>query len=122
MNKNKLLVGIIIIVIAILTAGALWYLSQPEETVASLDGFAKCLAEKKVTMYGAAWCPHCQNEKKAFGSSFKYVPYVECPAEPQRCVAAGIDGYPTWILGDGQKLVGEQGLQKLSAESGCALP
>lgn len=89
--------------------------------VGSLDAFAQCLASKKITMYGAASCSHCQNEKKAFGKSFKYVPYVECPADPQRCAAAGIDGYPTWILGDGKKLVGEQGLEKLSQESGCSL-
>lgn len=30
--------------------------------------------------------------------------------------------YPTWIFQDGKKLVGEQGLRKLSQESGCALP
>lgn len=98
-------------------------MSQSKDTAAAkYDAFAQCLAGKKVTMYGAASCSHCQNEKKAFGSSFKYVSYVECPDEPQRCVAAGIEGFPTWILGDGKKLAGEQGLQMLSAESGCALP
>ena len=29
-------------------------------------------------MYGAYWCPHCQAQKKVFGESFQYVPYVEC--------------------------------------------
>ncbi len=73
-------------------------------------------------MYGAEWCAHCQNEKKAFGDSFKYVPYVECPDNPQKCLEKGIEGYPTWILPDGKKLIGEQGLLKLSQESGCLLP
>lgn len=88
----------------------------------TFDAFAKCLAEKKITMYGADWCPHCQNEKRAFGDSFRFVPYVECPDNPQLCLAAGIRGYPTWIFPDGKKLEGEQGIKKLSNESGCPLP
>jgi len=64
----------------------------------SLDDFAKCLADKKVTMYGAYWCTHCQADKAAFGNSFKYVPYVECTEKVQECLAAGVEGYPTWII------------------------
>ncbi|MEK7087817.1 MAG: hypothetical protein AAB891_00845 [Patescibacteria group bacterium] len=89
---------------------------------AALDSFAQCLADKGAVMYGANWCPHCQNEKSAFGPSFRIVPYVECPTEPARCLSAGIESYPTWIFPDGKKLVGEQGFPKLSQESGCVLP
>ncbi|MEY4731111.1 MAG: hypothetical protein RL681_57 [Candidatus Parcubacteria bacterium] len=85
------------------------------------DAFAKCLADKKVTMYGAAWCPHCQREKRLFGSSIQFVPYVECPNNPQMCLAKGVKGYPTWVFPDGRIFAGEQGLQKLSSESGCPL-
>ncbi|KKS74857.1 MAG: VKORC1/thioredoxin domain protein [Candidatus Azambacteria bacterium GW2011_GWA2_42_9] len=88
----------------------------------ALDTLAKCLASKKVVMYGAEWCSHCQNEKKAFGESFKFINYVECPQNPKQCLDSDIGDYPTWILGDGRKLVGEQGLIKLSRESGCPLP
>ncbi len=72
-------------------------------------------------MYGADWCSHCQNEKKAFGDSFKTISYVECPKDPKTCLDASVENYPTWILGDGKKLVGEQGLEKLSETSGCKL-
>lgn len=79
-------------------------------------------------MYGAESCPHCQNEKKAFGSSFRYIPYVECPDDPQKCIAAGVNVYPTWIFPAspagppaGRKLEGEQGIEKLAKESGCPL-
>ena len=27
-------------------------------------------------MYGTEWCPHCQDQKRAFGTSFKYVQYI----------------------------------------------
>lgn len=86
-----------------------------------LDSFAQCLAEKEAVMYGADWCPHCQNEKRVFGGAFQFIPYVECPDDPQKCLAAGIEAYPTWIFPDGKKLVGEQGIDKLARESGCVI-
>src|SRR5512143_3304835 len=43
------------------------------------DGFAQCLKDRGVRMYGAWWCPHCQEQKEKFGeASFKLAPYVEC--------------------------------------------
>lgn len=93
-----------------------------KKTAGALDEFAKCLASKNITMYGAVWCSHCQNQKKLFGDSFKYVPYVECPDNPSVCISKGIEGYPTWIFPDGRKLIGEQSLEKLSQESACVLP
>lgn len=98
-----------------------WFTHIPK-TAKNYDTFAKCLAEKKLTMYGAYWCPHCQNEKKAFGDSFKYVPYVECTQETKLCLDKGINGYPTWIDANGKKYEGEQGLLGLSKISSCQLP
>ena len=117
--KSKYLVILGIGIAAII---AVYLLYPRQQTNGQLDAFAQCLAEKNITMYGAEWCPHCQNEKKAFGDSFKFVLYVECTDDPQKCLTAGINGYPTWIFPDGKKLEGEQGLNKLSQQSGCALP
>lgn len=118
--KNKLFFIIFGIGVAAIAAVVLLYLQQPKN--GNLDAFARCLADKGATMYGADWCSHCQNEKKAFGDSFRLVPYVECPDNPQKCLATGVNGYPTWIFPGGNKLEGEQGLEKLSLENGCALP
>lgn len=85
------------------------------------DDFAKCLAQKDVTMYGAYWCPHCQSQKKLFGTSFDFVPYVECTVQTKLCVEKNVTGYPTWIMGE-TRLEGEQSLQKLSEISSCTLP
>jgi hypothetical protein len=74
-----------------------------------------------VVMYGAYWCSHCKNEKKRFGDSFQFVPYVECTEEAQKCIAAGIRGYPTWIFPDGRRFEGELGIERLSLESNCSL-
>ena len=62
------------------------------------DSFAKCLTEKGAVMYGAKWCAHCIEQKDVFGDSFKYINYVECPDNINICLAAGINGYPTWII------------------------
>ena len=109
------------IVIAVVGVLAYWLTRTPKESK-NYDQFAQCLAEKKLTMYGAYWCSHCQNEKKAFGDSFKYVPYIECTQQTKLCLDKGIEGYPTWIDAAGQKYAGEQGLSGLSKISGCVLP
>jgi hypothetical protein len=93
----------------------------------NLDSFAKCLGEKKATMYGSFLCPHCEDQRKLFGSSFRYVPYVECSMRGTRqmtfpCIAAQIRYTPTWIFDDGERRVGLQTLQSLSEKTGCKLP
>jgi hypothetical protein len=94
--------------------------SRSEKT--DLNSFAKCLAEKQITMYGTDLCLSCQNQKKAFGKSFLFVPYVHCPSNPLLCSTKGVKTYPTWIFPDGKKLIGAQSLKNLSRESGCPLP
>lgn len=119
---SKKSVFTIIVVILVLSAGT-WFVLRNRilPPAANLDTFAQCLAQKAVTMYGAYWCSVCKEEKKAFGDSFRFVSYVECTAEPQKCLDAGIKGYPTWIFPDGGKFEGKQGIEKLSQESGCPL-
>lgn len=118
--NNKLTFWIVLTVIcaAIIWVGVATFGAGPGGTY---DSFAKCLAEKKVTMYGAYWCTHCKNEKRNFGSSFQYVPYVECTEQPGLCQAKSVTGYPTWITEDGKKYEGEQGLNRLAEISGCEL-
>ena len=84
------------------------------------DTFAQCLTEKGATMYGTEWCPHCKNQKASFGNSFQYVDYVDCDRNKAKCLAAGVRGYPTWII-DGEKYPGEQQLYKLSSLTECDL-
>lgn len=108
--------------IVLLFAFSFLLLSRRPGETKNYDEFAKCLASKQLTMYGADWCPHCQNEKKHFGDSFKYVSYVECPNNTKLCLDKGVKGYPTWIDANGSKYEGEQGLNKLAEISGCKLP
>jgi glutaredoxin len=93
----------------------------------NLDDFAKCITAKNTSFYGASWCPHCQNQKDMFGSSLQYVQYVECAVEGQpqvqtkECTAAGISGYPTWVI-NGKQYPGEQTIEGLAKLTGCAAP
>jgi hypothetical protein len=90
------------------------------------DGFAKCLSDRGVIMYGAYWCSHCQNQKEMFGSSWKYVTYVECSlpnraGQTKECQEKGISGYPTWDIRN-ELHSGELSFAKLAELTGCELP
>jgi uncharacterized membrane protein len=55
-------------------------------------------------MYGAEWCPHCQDQKAMFGPAASRLPYIECAVGRQggqtaECRSAGITTYPTWEIG-----------------------
>jgi hypothetical protein len=93
------------------------------------DGFARCLGERGVKMYGAWWCPHCQEQKEKFGASFEYAPYVECGIKgdvhgvAQVCKEQGIKHYPTWQFPPtGERVESIFTLEELSDRTGCALP
>ncbi|MBI5220594.1 MAG: hypothetical protein HY978_02015 [Candidatus Liptonbacteria bacterium] len=118
MRHKQIIVGVVLLLLVI---GASWYFFVPraEPGAAAL---AECLRDKGVTMYGSATCIHCLKQKKLFGSAFSLVPYVECPDNPQMCLAKGIQGFPTWVMPDGRKLEGEQSFAALSSASGCTLP
>lgn len=98
---------------------------QEKKPTINIPAFAQCLADKKVTMYGAYWCQHCQNQKALFGDAFKLVPYVECTENTKLCTEKGIEGFPTWLVPDGKggetKLEGEQTFDDLAKASGCVL-
>jgi hypothetical protein len=117
--NKKYILGAIVLVVIILIIG---YFSTRQTVSLVYDDFAKCLASKNLTMYGAESCSHCKVEKNRFGTAFQYVPYVECPDNIKLCTDKGITGYPTWIDEAGNKHEGEQGLSNLAKISGCVLP
>ena len=86
-----------------------------------LNVFAACLTEKGVKMYGASWCPHCQQQKDMFGTAFSHVDYIECGNGNAECTAAGIKNLPTWKFADGTSVVGTQQLNTLAKKSGCEI-
>lgn len=101
----------IIILVAFASSGC-------AEKQGKYDALAQCLSSKNTVMYGTAWCSHCQNQKKSFGTSFQYVNFVDCDKSANTCAEANITGYPTWIV-NGIKYEGEQNMYELAKNSGC---
>ena len=93
---------------------------RPPTSPGIYDDFAKCLTKAGAIMHGTDWCPHCKNQKAMFGSSFRFVNYVNCDKEKETCLRAGVDGYPTWTI-RGKNYAGVQALEKLSALTNCSL-
>jgi hypothetical protein len=124
-NPNRTLYIMIAIVIIIAFAAAYYFFWFKHTS--RLDAFAKCLTAKQAKMYGAFWCPHCEEQKEKFGSSFQYAPYIECGIKGSKgiepvCTQAGIKRFPTWIFADGTRVEGEHELDFLGQETGCSLP
>ncbi|MDO8504848.1 MAG: hypothetical protein Q7S36_03270 [Candidatus Liptonbacteria bacterium] len=124
--KNK--ATIIWVVVGVLVLGGIiWAATVLPNQPDKFDDFATCLKEKEVVFYGAFWCPHCQNQKAAFGRSERLLPYVECSKPDgqslfQICIDKDIKNYPTWEFKDGSRELGEVSMEKLAEKSGCILP
>lgn len=133
-NKNIFILIIVILIIGTIGAVLLHPATSSLPTgPGKYDTFAQCLKASGVTFYGAFWCPHCQAQKKEFGSSVQYLPYVECSTpdgqgETQICKDKNIVSYPTWILADGTRITDDATdgsgvkLETLSAKTSCPLP
>ncbi|MBM3281329.1 MAG: hypothetical protein FJY91_01065 [Candidatus Harrisonbacteria bacterium] len=123
-NKTVLIIGVIFL---LLVGGLIGYQKYTESLPDKLDSFAQCLGEKGAKFYGAFWCPHCQDQKKVFGRSAKYLPYVECSTADGRgklqvCLDERVDGYPTWKFADGTAVSGLASTEILAQKTDCTLP
>lgn len=126
--KKKITRSILLVVgCLVILAIAIWAYTALRPDPHEYDAFAKCLSEKNIVMYGAYWCPHCQDQKRMFRDSWEFVKYIECasPGDPytptEQCKAAGVASYPTWVFPGGSKVGGTQEFDKLAKISGCPL-
>ena len=108
--------------------GGAYYVGYHKRTH-KYDGFARCLKDRQVKMYGAYWCPHCAEQKEMFGESFEFAPYIECGvagdrrAEQPVCKEAGIQHFPTWQFPPtGERVEAVMPFADLSSRTGCPLP
>lgn len=121
---------LVIVAIGLFTIRSITNARAPGE----YDDFARCISETGGIMYGTEWCPHCQEQKRLFGNSFRYIAYVDCDKNPKSCSENGIEGYPTWLfpndtgthmrVSDGKKfdvLTGATPLVQLAEQTGCVL-
>jgi len=126
-SQAKIFIGIIVILILGTIATILLRSPSGPSVPGKYDTFAQCLKDKGALFYGAFWCPHCQTQKKMFGSSVKLLPYVECSTadgsnQTKECTDKGLTSYPTWVFADGSRLTGEIPLEQLAEKTSCILP
>jgi hypothetical protein len=126
-QRQKIFIGVLGLVVIVLIFVAVFSEDKSDEP-GKYDQFAQCLTEKGATFYGAFWCPHCNDQKKLFGSSRGLLPYVECSTPDgngttQICKDKNISGYPTWEFADGSRpFSGKATLEQLAEQTGCLLP
>jgi uncharacterized membrane protein len=117
------LLGWSVVAAAATIAVTAWlYAMAPEAWAPRQRALAAHLKESGAVMYGASWCPVCREQKAQFGPASDQLPYVECDpsspgARPDRCAHAGVQRYPTWVIG-GRTHEGLQTLDELARLSG----
>ena len=121
--------AIVLVVVALVMTGV-YFLSQKNPVgvpSGTYDELAQCITDSGAIFYGAFWCPHCQNQKTAFGDSAELLPYIECSlpsgqGQTDECIAAGIQSYPTWEFADGARVNGEIKISSLAELTNCPMP
>lgn len=116
MDKKYIVIGGIVAVVILFFITA--------SNASNHEKLAQCLNEKGVKFYGAYWCPHCKEQKEAFGSGAKSLPYIECAIinsdeSAKVCRDANITSYPTWIFSDGTRKTGNVPLDELAEKANC---
>lgn len=125
MNSKKFIIFIIIVILLVGGVGFAFSKSNPA-TSGKYDQLAQCIKSSGAEFYGAFWCSHCKDQKADFGSSKKYLPYIECAnpdnSQTQVCIDKKIEGYPLWIFADGERISGKMSLESLAEKTQCLLP
>lgn len=126
--KTRIFFIIIGAIVLLGIGGAIFSSRQSSQDTDPRIAFAQCLSDAGAKFYGAFWCPHCQAQKRAFGSkASKVLPYVECStadgnSQTQACKDAGVQSYPTWEFPDGTRTTGTKSFQELAEATGCVAP
>ena len=115
----------IIIVLHLNYTGLLGQPPAVEDPIAR--ALAVHLTQSGAKMYGASWCPHCQEQKELFGLAASRLPYVECSPggqgtpQTEECRAARITTYPTWVI-NGKRTEEVMTLPQLAEATGFQQP
>lgn len=94
---------------------------DPAPPAGNMAEFVSCLKENNFVIYGADWCPYCQQVLEMFGGKAAASPiYVECTVEEALCNEKNINAYPTILVND-QKYEGARSLEGFALNTGCSL-
>lgn len=121
-DPSKLVFRGVLLALAVLLGSLIWAsVLDPERPEAAVTGpgapplvttestpekvaLAEHLTANGAVMYSAYWCPHCHDQKQAFGQeAAKKLTVIECAADGQNnqralCESKKIEGFPTWEI------------------------
>jgi len=121
-DPSKLFFRGVLLALAVLLGSLIWAsVLDPERPEAAVTGpgapplvttestpekvaLAEHLTANGAVMYSAYWCPHCHDQKQAFGQeAAKKLTVIECAADGQNsqrslCESKKIEGFPTWEI------------------------
>ena len=90
--------------------------SLPQE---ELKSFVNCLQDNGVVIYGADWCPYCQQLVSSLGGKeIVGSMYVNCEEQENLCQEKEIGSYPTILIND-QKYEKSRSFEAFAQETGC---
>jgi len=124
LTKTAPIAAAVILILHLNYTGVLGEPPAPEDPEAR--ALAIHLSESGAKMYGAYWCPHCQQQKAIFGPSASRLPYIECSpngqgaAQADVCKAEHINSYPTWVI-NGKHIEEVLSLKQLAEDTGFQL-
>ena len=106
-----------LVVIVVLIISAFIILNKP--TTQTSSDIAKCIGQNSV-VYVQTGCSHCKDQEDLFGNNTQYLTMIDClqAGNMQKCVSAGIQGTPTWIIKN-QSYEGVQTVEKLKELTDC---
>lgn len=95
--------------------------SEEFKTQSAVDTneLASCLTKNNVTMYWTTRCWHCNQQKDLFWKEFANVNFIDCDENRDACIAAGIEWYPTWKVGN-TLIPWKQSLERLAELGWCS--
>jgi len=102
--------------------------AQPAAVGDEMDlvAFAKALADADVKFFGAAWCPHCTEQKALFEDGGEFLPFFEVTNPDRTLNDLGLEkeitSFPTWDLPDGTRYEDVFTPEELSELTGIAIP
>ena len=112
-NKKFLIISIVSVFFVLVVGGiSLSYLNTLKP--AALDGFAQCLTDKGVIMFGSTSCQYTHAQEGMFGSSSRFLDTRSFTEDPNIKIT------PTWLI-DGKYYENVQTLDRLSSLSGCKI-
>lgn len=113
--KKQTQITLVLIILIVLIAVVVIYIKNQNPGIPA--DLAKCIGSKS-ELYVKLGCTHCEDQKKMFGDSLKYLNVTDCWYERDFCLVKGIEKIPTWVINRTQ-YTGVQEIETLKNLTGC---